>query len=315
YSPPAKDARITSADARVTGVSRLGGGPLRAGLRVELELPLPRSAAADRMSRAADTVAVPVTIEATLDAGSPRVVFAVSVDNRAADHRLRMLFPTGAAAVNTARADTAFDVITRPARIPVPETIRNESPVSSLPMISVVDAGDAEAGATVIGRGLMEYEIVGDEPAIAITLIRAVGDLSRNDLSTRPSGHAGPPVATPGAQCLGLQRFELAFEPHGPAPLAGELMASARAQNIPPRVVVATRPDGNGPLIRSFLRIDRRAGDVVLSAFKQTEDRLSTIVRLFNPGDEVASIAVGVDAPIAQAFAVNFLEERQAVLE
>ena len=44
-----------------------------------------------------------------------------------------------------------------------------------MPLISMVAAGDAETGATVIGKGLMEYEIVGDEPAIAITLIRAVG--------------------------------------------------------------------------------------------------------------------------------------------
>ena len=344
YSPPPKDARITSADARVTRVSRLGGGPLRAGLRVELELPLPRSASGDRKSRATETVAVPVTIDATLDAGSPRVAFAVSVDNRATDHRLRMLFPTGAASVEAARADTAFDVITRPARIPVPETIRNESPVSSMPMISMVDAGDAETGATVIGTGLMEYEIVSAttnnaepaahaeksivgsassaspalivvrDPAIAMTLVRAVGDLSRNDLATRPSGHAGPPVATPAAQCLGLQRFELAFEPHGPAPLAGELLSSARAQNIPPRIAIATRPDGNGPLARSFVRIDRRAGDVVLSALKQAEDRSGTIVRLFNPGDEPASVGLFVDWPIAHAFAVNFLEERQGAL-
>ena len=314
YSPPASDRRVTSADARVTAVSRVGGGPLRAGLRVELELPLPRSASADRKSRAAETVMVPVTIEATLDAGSPRVAFAVSVDNRAGDHRLRLLFPTGAALVDTARADTAFDVITRPARIPVPEKIRNEAPVSSMPLISMVDAGDAETGATVIGKGLMEYEIVGEEPGIAMTLIRAVGDLSRNDLATRPSGHAGPPVATPGAQCLGLQRFELAFEPHGPAPLAGELMASARAHNIPPRVITARRPGGTGPLTRSFLRVDRRAGDVVLSALKQAEDRSSLIVRLFNPGDEEAHAVLSVDAPIVQAFAVNFLEERQAAL-
>ena len=315
YSPPASDRRVTSADARVTATSRIGGGPLRAGLRVELELPLPRvgRAATARAARA-DSVMVPVTIEATLDAGSPRVAFAVSVDNRATDHRLRLLFPTGAAAVETARADTAFDVITRPARVPVPDTIRNESPVSSMPMISMVDAGDAETGATVIGKGLMEYEITEGEPAIAITLIRAVGDLSRNDLATRPSGHAGPPVATPAAQCLGLQRFELAFEPHGPAPLAGELMASARAQNIPPRVTTARRPGGNGPLTRSFLRIDRRAGDVVLSALKQAEDRSSTIVRLFNPGDADADVILSTGAPIAQAFAVNFLEERQAAL-
>ena len=312
YSPPASDRRVTSADARLTGVSRLGGGPLRAGLRVELELPLPRSASADRKGRASDTVAVPVTIEATLDAGSPRVALSISVDNRACDHRLRLLFPTGATRVDTARADTAFDVITRAARIPVPDTIRNESPVSSMPMISVVDAGDAETGATVIGKGLMEYEIVG--PSIAITLIRAVGDLSRNDLATRPSGHAGPPVATPGAQCLGLQRFELAFEPRGAAPLAGELMASARAHNIPPRVTTARLSSGIGPLTRSFLRLDRRAGDVVLSALKQGEDRSSTILRLFNPGDEEAVATLNVDAPIAQAFAVNFLEERQAAL-
>ena len=314
YSPPASDRRVTSAEARVIGVSRIGGGPLRAGLRVELELPLPRSAGSDRKSRSPETVIVPVTIAATLDAGSPRVAFAVSVDNRAADHRLRLLFPTGAASVDTARADTAFDVITRPARIPVPARIRNESPVSSMPMISMVDAGDAESGATVIGKGLMEYEIIDGTTTVAMTLIRAVGDLSRNDLATRPSGHAGPPVATPAAQCLGVHRFELAFEPHGPAPTAGALMASARAHNMPPRVTMARRPGGTGPLTRSFLQIRRRAGDVVLSALKRAEDRSSVVVRLFNPGDIAADVVLGLDAPIAQAFAVNFLEERQGAL-
>jgi alpha-mannosidase len=161
----------------------------------------------------------------------------------------------------------------------------------------------------------MEYEITpGDDPAIALTLIRAVGDLSRNDLATRPSGHAGPPVATPAAQCLGRQRFEIAFEPHGAAPLAGELMASARAHNITPRVGTARLAGGAAPLTRSFLRLDRRTGEVVLSALKRAEDRSSTIVRLFNPGDEAATVGLSVDPPIAQAFAVNFLEERQQTL-
>ena len=134
-------------------VSRLGGGPLRAGLRVELDLPLPRSASADRTGRAAESVTVPVTIEATLDAGSPRVAFAVSVDNRAADHRLRLLFPTGAASVDTARADTAFDVITRPARIAGaghdPERVAGQQHADDL------DGRRRRRrdGATVIGRG------------------------------------------------------------------------------------------------------------------------------------------------------------------
>ena len=314
YCPPATDRPVTSADAHVTRICRAAAGGLRAGVRVDLELPLPRAAAPDRRTRTAETVSVPASIEALVDAGSPRVTFNVTIDNRASDHRLRIIFPAGAPSVETARADTAFDVVTRPARQPVPASIRNEAPVSSAPMISVVDAGDARTGATVIGTGLMEYEIVGEEPAIALTLIRAVGDLSRNDLATRPSGHAGPPIATPAAQCLGRHRFQMAFEPRGAARPAAALIASARAQNIPPRVVAARSHGGSAPLRRSFLRIDRLAGDVVLSALKQAEDRASLIVRLFNPGDEPAEARLVVDRPIAQAFAVNFLEERQEEL-
>src|SRR6185295_9099687 len=163
-------------------------------------------------------------------------------------------------------------------------------------------------------KGLMEYEITAGEPSIAITLIRSVGDLSRNDLATRPSGHAGPPVATPGAQCLGGHVFELAFEPHGAPPGNGALLASARACNLQPRVVAVRSASGAGPLERAFLRIDRRHGDVVLSAVKQAEDRATTVVRLFNPGDTDAEATVWVDGGAARAFAVNLLEERQAEL-
>ena len=83
---------------------------------------------------------------------------------------------------------------------------------------------------------------------------------------------------------------------------------------VPPRVTIARRTDGAGPLTRSFFRIDRRSGDVVLSALKQAEDRSATIVRLFNPGDVEAHAVVATDAPIEQAYAVNFLEERQSAL-
>jgi mannosylglycerate hydrolase len=311
YCPPDVDGRVTSADARVTRIARVSAGPLRASFRVELELPLPSAADPDRGRRASDTVAVPVSVEATLDAGAPRVVFGVSVDNRARDHRLRILFPSGASHVTTARADTAFDIVSRPARVPVPSTVKNELPVSSAPMISVVDAGDETAGATVIAKGLMEYEVVGEPPVIALTLLRSVGDLSRNDLATRPSGHAGPPVATPAAQCIGRHRFEMAFEPHGPAPTSAALLTSARAHNIPPRVVIARRPEGTGPVTRSFLRVAPGAGEMVLSALKKGEDRSSVIVRLFNPGAEEAHGTLRMDAPVQQAFAVNFMEERQ----
>jgi mannosylglycerate hydrolase len=313
YCPPQSDRRVTTSDARVVEVARVAAGPLRAAFRVDLELPLPVAADPGRRGRSAGTVWMPVSIEAALDAAAPRVVFTVSLHNLARDHRLRALFPTGAAQVDVARADTAFDVVTRPARQRVPEAIRNEAPVSSAPLVSLVDAGDGKVGATVIAKGLTEYEIVavGDEgPAIALTLVRAVGDLSRNDLATRPSGHAGPPVATPGAQCPGRHRFEIAFEPHGSPPSAGALVGRARAQRIPPRVVTARRHDGTGAAIRSFLRVAHRSGAPVLSALKKADDRETVVVRLFNPEDEAASLALAVDGRDARGFALNFLEER-----
>ena len=316
YCPPSTDRRLTSSDARVVSVACVHAGPLRAMFRIDLELQLPAAAAPDRQSRHATSVGVPLSIEATLDAGSPRVSFAVTVENAARDHRLRMLFPTGADRVTTARADTAFDIVSRPARREVPATVKNEAPVSNAPMISVVDAGDDRTGATVIGKGLMEYEVVRDagSSAIALTLVRAVGDLSRNDLATRPSGHAGPPVATPAAQCTGRYRFDVAFEPRGAAPVAGRLFASARAVTVTPRVVAARKPGGSAPATRSFLRVDRKSGDVVLSALKKAEDRDSVIVRLFNPGETDANLELTPGFVVTQAFAVNFLEAREQAL-
>jgi alpha-mannosidase len=325
YAPPESDRRLTTADAHLLDITRLDIGPLRATFRIALEFHLPAGATTDRRGRETQTAVVRVTIDASLDAGSRSVALSVTVENTARDHRLRILFPAGAQHVATARADTAFDIVTRAACRDVPTVITNEAPVNSLPMISIVDAGDALAGATVIGTGLMEYEILGSPtrreggasgastapPAIALTLIRAVGDLSRGDLSTRPSGHAGPPVATPGAQCPGRHQFEIAFEPRGAAPAAGALFASARSQTVPPRVVAARKPDGTAPTARSFMNAERSSGDLVLSALKKAEERDCVIIRLFNPGDQDTNATLKPGFAINQAFAVNFLEERQ----
>jgi hypothetical protein len=51
---------------------------------------------------------------------------------------------------------------------------------------------------------------------VAVTLVRAVGELSRVDLPERP-GHAGWPADTPLAQCIGPFGAELALALHGPA--------------------------------------------------------------------------------------------------
>jgi alpha-mannosidase len=72
---------------------------------------------------------------------------------------------------------------------------------------------DADAGATVFSDGLTEYESLGNGD-VAITVFRAVGELSRCDLPERP-GHAGWPAPTPNAQAIGPYSARLAIAMHG----------------------------------------------------------------------------------------------------
>jgi alpha-mannosidase len=74
-------------------------------------------------------------------------------------------------------------------------------------MWSFVDVSDGRAGLALIADGLHEYEVVPGNPAeLVLTLLRSVGWLSREDLTTR-TGHAGPGLETPGAQVLGGHRL------------------------------------------------------------------------------------------------------------
>src|SRR5437763_661568 len=134
---------------------------------------------------------------------------------------------------------------------------------------------------------------------------RASPSTRRSTAARRASGSPSPCATTrptTGAQCHGTHRFAIAFEPHGPAPTAGALVASARDHTIPPRVVTARARGGTAPLTRSFLRVERDRGGAVLSALKRAEDRPSVIVRLFNPDSADADLALVFDAPIAEAY-------------
>lgn len=313
YSPPANNRRVSATDATDVHITRVLAGPVRAAFRIDLMLPLPAAASPDRSSRSSDRVSNRVALIVSLDAGSPRVRWDVEVDNQSKDHRLRLLFPTGVDVLTDVRAESAFAVVRRLAQREIPSHVRNELPVSYGPTISFVDAGTAAAGAIVFGEGLTEYEAYpaeeGTGPCVGLTLLRCVGDLSRDDLATRPSGHAGPGLATPRAQCLGTHRFRLAFEPRGAEPPASALFARANAFLVSPRVVTVTAGSGVLAAAGSFLSIGATRGGAVLSACKKADERDGVVVRIFNPDETPSTVKVARD-PIAQAFRTDFLENR-----
>jgi len=182
-----------------------GDRPVRASWgRARVVWPGPLSAAVARPFRLGRRARG--TMFVRLDAGSPLVRLTVEGVNAAGNHRVRLRLPLRA---REATADMAYGAVTRPRVRPQDPPFPRERPPTTAPMHRYVSAG----GWTVFARGLHEYELLPDG-TLAVTLLRAVGDLSRASLRARP-GHAGWPTATPGAQQPGPFRAELALAPIG----------------------------------------------------------------------------------------------------
>lgn len=153
------------------------------------------------------------TLRLQLDANLPVLRIRVNGENRARDHRLRLRFMTELAGAATI-ADAAFHPVARtPLKLSDDEQ-QMEHVIATAPLHRWVARFTANHGATIFSDGLAEYESH-DDGSIAVTLVRAVGALSRSDLPERP-GNAGWPADTPAAQSPGPFAAEFAMALHGP---------------------------------------------------------------------------------------------------
>jgi alpha-mannosidase len=238
-------------------VRRLHRGPLRGELAMDWVGPSGRC-----------------TLRLQLDANLPVLRIRVEGENRARDHRLRLRFTTELAGAATI-ADAAFHPVARtPLKLSDDEQ-RMEHVVASAPLHRWVARFTADAGATIFSDGLAEYESH-DDGSIGVTLVRAVGVLSRPDLPERP-GNAGWPADTPAAQSLGPFSAEFAVALHGPdspdvrdyieeladdvlLPIRGETL---RSNLLEPREVGGIELSGDG-LVFSCAKPAERAGWIAL---------------------------------------------------
>jgi len=152
-----------------------------------------------------------VDTELSLDAGAPHVRCVVRGWNRCRDQKLRIRWHTDVLN-GVVRADAAFGPVER---IAIPESNASlvaESPPSTMPLHRWVSLANDRCGVALISDGLAEVSV--DAGDIAVTLVRAIGELSRGDLPERP-GHAGWPCQTPASQSLGRFRASFALMPHG----------------------------------------------------------------------------------------------------
>lgn len=226
--------------------------------------------------------------EVTLRRGERAVEFDTRVENRARDHRLRVLFPTRMAEASVSLADSPFDVVERP--IPVPDSSGwYEEAARTWPTKSLVAVRQGEECLSLVHDGFTEYEVTDNrERSIAMTLLRC--------FST-----AGNPTETYRyqelAECQGSHRFRYALE-LGAASTAG---LCRRAQRFcqPIHAVQTTRHTGTLLPESSFLQVE---GDgFLLTALKLAEEEPAVLLRGYLEGGEAAEVRLRPGFPVKRA--------------
>jgi 2-O-(6-phospho-alpha-D-mannosyl)-D-glycerate hydrolase len=200
YCPPSRDRLRRSRS--LAKVRALANGPYVAALEVRTRL------AAGSRGRSHSLGSIDLRLVVSLYAGSPAVRCTLEIDNQASNHRLRLRAPTRLERGN-AVAGAQFGFVERARLDGSRQKYSGETPVATAPAHRYVARAVRSRGLALLAPGFFEYEIDrrGD---LLLTVLRAVGQLSRGDLPTR-QGHAGWPVETPEAQCQGLERIQLAF--------------------------------------------------------------------------------------------------------
>lgn len=226
----------------------------------------------------------------TVARGVPgRIELRTTVDNDAADHRLRVRFPV-AGAGPWVRAESQFAVVRRPVVPPAPQAAWVEPPVAQAHTLGAVALGPL----ALLTTGLPEYEAAPD--ALRLTLLRCVGTISRPaGLPTRPVA-AGPDIATPDGQCPGRHVLEYAVR-HDAEELSDAALIRAGQDH---RSGFLTGDPFPAPFVLE--------GDIVFSCLKGAEDGTGAVLRVFNPNDRPEAVRIEG----ARAFRVRLDEAEDA---
>ncbi len=260
---------------------------------------------------------------ATFYDSMPGIYFSTRFTNNAADHRLRAHLRTGLYS-ETLRADSAFSVIERAVRVEAPLNAPRpgtEGITSTHPLLTGAMVDDGTNALALVTRGLHEYEGLHEnrQVTLALTLLRAVGWISRDDLRTR-SGAVGTVLDAPGAQSERAMTADYALVPVNTGDDVS-LLRAGQLYNAPLRAYQYSVPPEK--LRRSYLSVmtnlghagESDANGAILTALKPPLHGRGWIVRLFNPTAQQVEARVTPHERTRYARIVSMAEEPQSILE
>jgi alpha-mannosidase len=213
--------------------------------------------------------------------------------NAMKDHRLRVILPTGLT-TDTHFVDSVFEIVKRPNQ----HATTWENPSGCEHQQCFAGIADQEAGIVAANFGLYEYELLPEEDnAIAITLLRAVGEL----------GDWGV-FLTPGAQCLGKCSVSFEIIPFAPKSEVFDPIIEAYQFQIPMMTSQLIIQEGTLPIEKSYL--EWQGNGIYLTGMKNKLNSGDQIIRFINGREEESVLTVKVSDHVKKYYRSNVIEEQ-----
>jgi alpha-mannosidase len=290
YHGVAVNERVFTSIASSADVALTADGLHKATLTIRVTMNLPERFEFGPMVRSQSTKPMTVTHHVTLRKGSDAVEVRTEVDNVIRDHRLRVLFPTGAKTA-TFLADQAFDVVERPIALRADNASLKELEVETKPQQTWTAAHDNARGLAIVSTGLPEATVRDlPERPIALTLLRS---FIRAVLT---SGNEGGEIQGRHEFCYRI--VPLKGVPDAPrlCRIGQQLAAGVRAVQQEHRDIVGQAglvpPERTMPPRHSFVTLDK--SDAVVTAIYRRSEGEVAAVRLFNPTPHAIEVAITV---------------------
>ena len=256
-----------------------------------------------KAGRSARTVELPIETILTLTAHGRGLQVKTTLDNKAKNHRVRVLFPT-ALDCQTHLVDSMFEVARRKNR----HGKAWKNPCGCEHQQNFVTMEDAGDGLMVANFGLYEYEILPDQQnTIAVTLLRAVAEMG--DWGVFP---------TPGAQMQGTYTLDYEVIPYG-AEDRYEAMDEARQfqtkllyRQVPMFAWDPVAEHPTLPVEAGFLHWNGEGMN--LTGLKKKEKSEDIMVRFVNQSEVPRKVTIYPDEWQKAFYRSNVIEEELEVL-
>lgn len=308
YAPPKQQMRKTTQEARPI-ITLIENNVLCIQYRIQHQFCF------DKVKDAGREGAIQFSTDIILRKGSRSIEFKTTLHNTVDNHMLRVLFPALQKSEVTFAQDH-FGFVKRSNHIDNSEDIKKGIATElQLPIYTLNNAVmmTKHPDFILLSKTVSEYEVY-DDQTMSLTLLRAVGDLGKVDLTTRPGRASGYHLKTPTSQMKMMYTLEYAMSFVQPDELNFELSKYQYQPEI--RHIKTIHQYETGTLSWESDAVVTLPHHLEMMALKRSEDGTFDVLRIVNRKDTIfKNTGIDIHQKYREVWILDSLEQKKEQVE